>query len=64
MTVEITRVGPESARRVLAVVRAAFAARPTLDPPAAALDETEQTIGTEIRHFSDVEAAREALAAR
>ena len=48
MTVEITRVGPESARRVLAVVRAAFAARPTLDPPAAALDETEQTIADKL----------------
>lgn len=44
MTVEITRVGPESAEHVLAVVRAAFAARPALDPPAAALAETEETI--------------------
>jgi tRNA threonylcarbamoyladenosine biosynthesis protein TsaE len=33
---------------VLAVVRAAFAARPTLDPPAAALDETEQTIADKL----------------
>jgi len=44
VTVEIRRVGSESAAQVLAVVRAAFAARPPLDPPAAALDETEQTI--------------------
>lgn len=44
MTVEITRVGPESAEHVLAVVRAAFAVRPPLDPPAAALAETEETI--------------------
>jgi tRNA threonylcarbamoyladenosine biosynthesis protein TsaE len=44
VTVEITRVGPESAPQVLAVVRAAFAARPPLDPPAAALVETEETI--------------------
>lgn len=44
MTLEITRVGPESAAQVLAVVRAAFEARPPLDPPAAALEETEETI--------------------
>lgn len=44
MSVEIDRVGPESADQVLAVVRAAFAARPPLDPPAAALAETEETI--------------------
>jgi tRNA threonylcarbamoyladenosine biosynthesis protein TsaE len=44
VTVEVTRVGAESAGQVLAVVRAAFEARPRLDPPAAALDETEQTI--------------------
>ena len=48
MTVEITRVGPESAPQVLAVVRAAFAARPALDPPAAALVETEQTIADKL----------------
>jgi tRNA threonylcarbamoyladenosine biosynthesis protein TsaE len=40
----IHRVGPESAGQVLAVVRAAFEARPPLDPPAAALSETEETI--------------------
>jgi tRNA threonylcarbamoyladenosine biosynthesis protein TsaE len=44
MTVEIERVGPEAAAEVLAVVRAAFEARPPLDPPAAALEETEETI--------------------
>ena len=48
MTVEITRVGPESAPQVLAVVRAAFEARPPLDPPAAALVETEQTIADKL----------------
>jgi tRNA threonylcarbamoyladenosine biosynthesis protein TsaE len=41
----ISRVGPESAAAVLAVVRTAFEARPALDPPAAALTETEETIG-------------------
>lgn len=37
-------VGPEAAGEVLAVVRAAFAARPVLDPPADALAETEESI--------------------
>ncbi|WP_408896675.1 tRNA (adenosine(37)-N6)-threonylcarbamoyltransferase complex ATPase subunit type 1 TsaE [Nocardioides sp. R1-1] len=44
MTVETRRVGPEAAAEVLAVVRAAFADRPVLDPPADALAETEETI--------------------
>lgn len=48
MTVEITRVGPESAAQVYAVVRAAFQGRPPLDPPAAALEETEQTIAAKL----------------
>ena len=42
--VAIRRVGPEAAADVLAVVRAAFEARPPLDPPAAALAETEDSI--------------------
>ncbi len=40
----VRRVGPEAAAQVLEVVRAAFEARPPLDPPAAALSETEGTI--------------------
>ncbi|KRC59523.1 MULTISPECIES: tRNA (adenosine(37)-N6)-threonylcarbamoyltransferase complex ATPase subunit type 1 TsaE [unclassified Nocardioides] len=44
MTTEIIAIGPERAADVLAVVRAAFAARPVLDPPADALAETEETI--------------------
>ena len=40
----VRRVGPEAAAQVLAVVRAAFEARPPLDPPAAALGETEESI--------------------
>lgn len=43
-TLEVRRVGPEAARDVLGVVRAAFEARPPLDPPADALAETEETI--------------------
>lgn len=48
MSVEIHRVGPEAAAEVLAVVRAAFEARPPLDPPAAALAETEETIAEKL----------------
>ncbi len=44
MSLEIRSVGPEAAADVLAVVRAAFAARPVLDPPADALAETEESI--------------------
>lgn len=40
--VEVTRVGVEEAAIVHAIVRAAFEARPPLDPPAEALLETEQ----------------------
>lgn len=46
MTREIRLVGPEAAADVLAVVKAAFASRPVLDPPADALAETEETIAT------------------
>jgi len=45
VSVVVERVGPEYAAQVLAIVRAAFEARPPLDPPAAALAETEDTIG-------------------
>lgn len=44
MTLEIRRVGPDSARALQAVVRPAFEARPLLDPPAAALSESEQEL--------------------
>ncbi|MCX6398963.1 MAG: tRNA (adenosine(37)-N6)-threonylcarbamoyltransferase complex ATPase subunit type 1 TsaE [Propionibacteriales bacterium] len=44
MSLEVTAIGPESAAAVLAVVGAAFAARPALDPPADALNETEESI--------------------
>ena len=48
MTLEVQRVGPEAAAQVLAVVRAAFEARPPLDPPAAALTETVETIAAKL----------------
>ncbi|MFC5175940.1 tRNA (adenosine(37)-N6)-threonylcarbamoyltransferase complex ATPase subunit type 1 TsaE [Nocardioides taihuensis] len=40
MTVTVREVGPADAEVVLDVVRTAFAARPPVDPPAAALTET------------------------
>lgn len=42
--VDVASVGAEAAGEVYAVVRAAFAARPPLDPPADALAETEESI--------------------
>jgi len=48
VSVEIRRVGPEAAADVLMVVRAAFEARPALDPPAAALGETEESIAARL----------------
>ena len=48
MTVHVRRVGAEAASDVHQVVTAAFAARPTLDPPADALAETEASIAAEL----------------
>jgi tRNA threonylcarbamoyl adenosine modification protein YjeE len=44
VSLDVRRVGAESAERVLAVVRQAFEARPPLDPPAAALTETVESL--------------------
>lgn len=44
----VRRVGPESAAVVLEIVREAFGSRPTLDPPADALSETESSIATRL----------------
>jgi tRNA threonylcarbamoyladenosine biosynthesis protein TsaE len=41
MSLTVRAAGPDDARAVWGVVRAAFAARPALDPPADALGETE-----------------------
>jgi tRNA threonylcarbamoyladenosine biosynthesis protein TsaE len=48
VTLEVRRVDGAEAVRVLAVVRAAFEARPPLDPPAAALTETVETLGEKL----------------
>lgn len=42
--VRVTEVGPEAADAVVAVVHAAFGARPVLDPPSSALDETPDSV--------------------
>ena len=46
MTLVVRRVGPEAAPTVLEIVRAAFAARPPVDPPADALGETVESLAT------------------
>lgn len=46
MSLHVRRVGPEAAAEMLGVVRAAFASRPALDPPADALAETAETLAT------------------
>jgi tRNA threonylcarbamoyladenosine biosynthesis protein TsaE len=42
----IRPVGPDAAPTVLRIVRAAFATRPVLDPPADALGETEESLAS------------------
>lgn len=46
--VRIDEVGPEYAGEVTAVIHAAFAGRPPLDPPATALRETEESVRREL----------------
>ncbi|MCW2757849.1 MAG: ATPase or kinase [Nocardioidaceae bacterium] len=46
MTPVVRKVGPEHAADVLAVIHGAFSGRPVLDPPATALDETEESVAT------------------
>lgn len=41
---EVHEVGPERADEVLATIRASFTGRPTLDPPATALEETLESV--------------------
>jgi tRNA threonylcarbamoyladenosine biosynthesis protein TsaE len=48
--VAVRRVGPESAAAVLRIVRAAFAARPPVDPPADALSETVESLASALAY--------------
>lgn len=54
MTLVFERVGPEAATEVLGIVRAAFSARPPLDPPADALGETEGSMKDRLAGFGGV----------
>lgn len=45
MSVDVRRVGPDEAATLLAAIRPAFEARPMLDPPAATLTETPESLG-------------------
>ena len=47
---DVRLVGPEAAPTVLEIVRAAFAARPPVDPPADALGETVESLGVALTH--------------
>lgn len=47
----ITRIGPDQAGTLLAVVRAAFGARPAVDPPPDALTETEESLAALLAPF-------------
>jgi tRNA threonylcarbamoyl adenosine modification protein YjeE len=57
--VEVRAVGPESAAQVRAVVLPAFQARPPLDPPAAALSETEEMMAELLSHHGGLIASFE-----
>ncbi|MFI5626849.1 tRNA (adenosine(37)-N6)-threonylcarbamoyltransferase complex ATPase subunit type 1 TsaE [Nocardioides sp. NPDC051685] len=54
MTLVFERVGPEAAAEVLAIVHAAFSARPPLDPPADALGESEGSMKERLSGFGGV----------
>jgi tRNA threonylcarbamoyladenosine biosynthesis protein TsaE len=51
VTVVVRHVGPAAAGDVLSVVRAAFGARPPLDPPADAAADTEETIAADLAAY-------------
>ncbi len=50
MSVDVRRIGPGDAATLLSVVRPAFEARPPLDPPAATLTETEESLAALLGH--------------
>ncbi|MFE7227771.1 tRNA (adenosine(37)-N6)-threonylcarbamoyltransferase complex ATPase subunit type 1 TsaE [Nocardioides sp. NPDC057577] len=62
MTLVFERVGPEGATEVLGIVRAAFSARPPLDPPADALGETEGSMKERLSGFGGVVARLDGVA--
>ena len=50
MTVQIDPIGPDDAAILLAAIRPAFEARPPLDPPAATLTESVETLAALLGH--------------
>lgn len=54
MTLVFERVGADAAAEVLGIVRAAFSARPPLNPPADALGETEGSMKERLAGFGGV----------
>lgn len=61
MTVLIRRVGQEAAPEVYDVVAAAFGARPALDPPADALEETVASVAQRLRAHGGLLVVRDGL---
>ena len=55
--VTVRRVGPDEAATVLEIVREAFGARPALDPPADALQETEETMAARLTPYGGLVAS-------
>lgn len=51
---EVRRVGPEAALEVVTIIHRAFADRPHLDPPATALDETEDSVADALAEHGGV----------
>ena len=54
MTLSVEAIGPEAAPEVVGLIHAAFGARPPLDPPSTALDETEATVTEALREHGGV----------
>jgi tRNA threonylcarbamoyladenosine biosynthesis protein TsaE len=61
-TVVVHEVGPERAAEVVAVVHAAFGARPALDPPATATEETVESVAETLAAHRGLLAVRGPLA--
>ncbi len=40
----VIEAGPEHARQVVDIIHRSFGARPALDPPSTAMDETEESV--------------------
>jgi tRNA threonylcarbamoyladenosine biosynthesis protein TsaE len=55
--VTVRRIGPEEAATALEIVREAFGARPRLDPPADALQETEETMAARLSSYGGLVAS-------